>query len=115
VPQHLYESARLDGAGRIRQFFSITVPMVSSSTFFMLITGIMAAIKEWTYIMLLTGGGPGGTSTVFGMLAYQFAFPLAGFTQDLGVASSVSVVMLVIAVCLSVSNWKLQDKWVYYD
>ena len=115
VPQHLYESALLDGAGKIRQFFSITIPMVSSTTFFFLVTGIISAIKEWTYIKLLTGGNPGGTTNVFGMLAYQNAFPQSGVMQDLGVASSVSVIMLIIAAAISITNWKLQNKWVYYE
>lgn len=115
VPTHLYESARLDGAGKIVQFFKITVPMVSSTTFFLLITGFMSAIKEWSYIMLLTNGNPGGTTSVVGMLAYQNAFPSSGYTQDLGVASSITVVMLAFAVIISLANWKLQDRWVYYE
>lgn len=115
VPSHLYESATLDGANKVVQFFRITLPMVSPTTFFLVITGVMSAIKEWTYVMLLTGGGPGGQTSVFGMLAYQYAFPTSGLTQDLGVASSITVVMLALAILIAVINWKFQNRWVYYD
>ena len=74
------------------------------TTFFLVITGVMSAIKEWTYVMLLTGGGPGGQTSVFGMLAYQYAFPTSGLTQDLGVASSITVVMLALAILMRSST-----------
>ena len=115
VPKHLYEAADIDGAGAITKFFKITLPVVSPTTFFIIITGVMSAIKEWTSILLLTNGGPGGSTSVFGMLAYRFAFPSGGMDQDLGAASAVTVIMLAIAIVVTLINWKFQDKWVNYD
>lgn len=115
IPRQLYEAAEIDGAGVITKFFKITFPLVSPTTFFIIITGIMSALKDWTSVLLLTNGGPGGSTTVFGMLAYRFAFPEGGMNQDLGAASAVTVIMLIIAVVVTLVNWKFQDKWVNYN
>lgn len=114
IPNHLYESAEIDGAGPITKFFRITLPLVSPTTLFVIITGVMSALKEWTHIYLLTGGSPGGSTNVFGMLVYKNVFPNAGYEQDLGAASAVTVILLVLAFVIMSANWKLQDKWVNY-
>ena len=56
IPKDLYESASIDGAGKIRQFFNVTIPMITPTLLFNLITSIIAAFQQLTLALLLTGG-----------------------------------------------------------
>jgi len=110
IPKDLYESARIDGANRIQQFFRITIPMVSPTTFFMLIIGIIGTFQMWSNIQILTNGGPGTASTVIGFYIYNTAFKYG----KMGYASSMAWVLFVIVLILTMIQWRGQKKWVNY-
>jgi multiple sugar transport system permease protein len=74
IPAELYESAQIDGASSVRQFFSITVPMVSPTTFFLTTMGIISSFKVFDHISVLTNGGPGNSSSVMAFYIYRTAF-----------------------------------------
>lgn len=92
VPKELYESAATDGAGPIRQFFSITVPGVRQATVLVLILSIIMGANLFTEPYLLTnGGGPNGASTTPVLLIYQM-----GLQQgNPGIASAIGVVLVI--------------------
>ena len=86
VPADLYEAATIDGAGKWRQFFSITVPMI-------------------------TNGGPRGSTTLISLLVYNYAFK----SYDMGMASALAWIMFIIVCILTIIAFTSQKKWVYYS
>lgn len=74
LPEDVYEAAKVDGASSIRQFFSLTVPLISPTTFFLTIMGIIGSFKVFDQISVLTQGGPGSSSSVMAYYVYRTAF-----------------------------------------
>lgn len=74
IPADLYEAASLDGAGPARQFFSITLPIITPTLLFNLITSIISSFQQVTLVMLLTAGGPMKSTYFYGLMTYENAF-----------------------------------------
>ena len=74
ISAELYEAAALDGAGPVRQFFSITLPIITPTLLFNLITSIISSFQQVTLVMLLTGGGPMKSTYFYGLMTYNNAF-----------------------------------------
>ncbi|HEX3003103.1 MAG TPA: sugar ABC transporter permease [Angustibacter sp.] len=94
VPREFYEAARVDGAGRIRSFFSITVPMVREMTTLISILTISGAFLVFNEVMVMTAGGPSNSSQVLGTWLYRNAF----LNDDMGYASAIATVIFVITL-----------------
>jgi raffinose/stachyose/melibiose transport system permease protein len=94
VPGELYEAATIDGAGKIRTFFSITVPQVKEMTFVLLIYTVTGSFLVFSEVYVLTGGGPSNSSQVFSTYLYQKAF----VDNEPGFASSIANVILGITL-----------------
>ena len=103
VPVSLYQAAALDGAGRVRQFYSITLPQlrntIVTSTTFMVVGGLTA----FDVVLLLTNGGPGTDTATLPFTMYQTAF----VTYDYGYASAVATFLLLLATGASLLLVKL--------
>ncbi|WP_090912387.1 carbohydrate ABC transporter permease [Paenibacillus sp. cl141a] len=110
IPKDLYEAAEVDGASPIRQFFNITVPMLSPTTFFLLITGIVGSFKVFDLIMVLTNGGPAGSTSVIVFYLYEEAF----VNLESGYASAMGIVLLILILFITLIQWVGQKKWVNY-
>ncbi|MDO5033785.1 MAG: sugar ABC transporter permease [Actinomycetaceae bacterium] len=89
IPKDLYEAAMLDGAGRVRQFFSITIPSVRAEIVVSLTLTIIAALKTFDLVYVTTSGGPGSSTTVPSYEVYYQAFRIG----EVGTASSLAVVL----------------------
>lgn len=111
VPEEYLESAYLDGAGKIRQFFSITVPNIAPSIFLVLILTTINSLKVFGQIRVLTNGGPGTSSYVMVYYIYQMAFRNYKF----GYASAASVILFLLIVALTLLQWKMRKRWVYHE
>lgn len=107
VPDELYEAASLDGAGAIRSFFNVTVPMVAPTTFFLTIMGIIGSFKVFDQISVLTQGGPGNSSSVMAFYVYRTAFEY----YDMGYANTLAWALFVLIFVVTMVQWKLQDKF----
>ena len=107
VPGELYEAASLDGAGAIRSFFNVTVPMVAPTTFFLTIMGIIGSFKVFDQISVLTQGGPGNSSSVMAFYVYRTAFEY----YDMGYANTLAWALFVLIFIVTMVQWKLQDKF----
>ena len=111
IPIDLYEAAAIDGAGPARQFFSITLPMITPTILFNLITSIISSFQQVTLVMLLTNGGPMKSTYFYGLMTYNNAFQF----HTLGYASANAWVMFIIILLLSALVFKSSDTWVFYE
>lgn len=110
VPKDLYEAAEIDGAKAWHKIRHITLPMISYSTFFVLIMAIIRSFQIFDQMYILTKGGPGYSTQVLVYYIYTNAFEFF----KLGYASSVAWVLFVIILVITLIQMKLQKKWVFY-
>ena len=100
IPSDVYEAAKLDGAGEVRQFVSITVPLIRGALSFVVVISIIHAFQAFDLVYVLTGrnGGPETGTYVFGIMLFQHAFAFLEF----GYASALAWVMFAILLILTV-------------
>ncbi len=110
IPQSLYEAAIVDGAGKVRIFFKIVLPMISPIIFFNLIMQMIGALQEFTSAFVITNGGPAKSTFVLGMKLYNDAFKYS----KMGYASALSWIMFVIVVVLTLIVFRSSNAWVTY-
>lgn len=110
VPKELVEAATIDGARLWHSIRYITIPLVSPTTFLLLITGFISAIKTFGIIQATTAGGPGEGSNVLSLYIYKTAFRY----YEMGYASAVSWMLFAIVMLVMLVNWAGQRRWVHY-
>ncbi|WP_353081939.1 carbohydrate ABC transporter permease [Tessaracoccus lapidicaptus] len=98
IPNDLYEAARLDGAGPVREFFAISLPSVKAEITTALVLTIIAALKTFDLVYVTTSGGPGTATTVPSYEVYNRAFNL----KEVGSASAVAIVLTVLVFGINV-------------
>ncbi len=111
IPQSLYEAAELDGASAWSKLFNITIPLLSPTIFFNLVIGLIGAFQVFTPVYLMTGGGPGTSSMMMGLLIYRHGFE----EFNMGYASLLAWVLFLIVITLTIIQFTLARKWVYYE
>lgn len=111
IPATLYESARVDGAGPLRQFFSITLPLLTPTILFNLITGISGALQIFTQSFIMTNGGPDNGTLFYMLYLYNNAF---GYAQ-LGYASAMALLLFIFGILLAYFVYWVSQKFVNYD
>lgn len=111
IPRSLIEAAAIDGAGRWHRFRTIVFPLLSPTTFFLLVVNIIYAFFEtFGVIHTITSGGPGQSTTI---LVYKvFADGFVG--QDLGSSAAQSVVLMVVVAALTVVQFRFVERRVHY-
>jgi multiple sugar transport system permease protein len=113
IPAMYYEAASMDGAGRIRQFRSITFPLLTPVIFFNLVLQIIFAFQSFTQAYVVSGGtgGPSDSTMFFTLLLYKEAFT----ELDMGYASAMAWFLLVVIAAFTAFNFWLSKYWVFYD
>jgi sn-glycerol 3-phosphate transport system permease protein len=111
IPDYVYEAARLDKSSKSKTFFHITMPLLSPTLFYLLVTSSVGAFTTFDIVSMLTDGGP-GTATY--MLAYYVYMQGIRF-MHYGRAMAASVVLLVITASLSAVNFAMAGKKVHYQ
>lgn len=111
VSGDLYEAAAIDGAGKWRQFFSITVPLITPVIFYNLVTQLCQAFQEFNGPFIITKGGPRSSTTLISLLVYSNAFK----SYQMGMASAMAWMMFIIVMILTVIAFVSQKRWVYYS
>ena len=109
LPKSVYESAKIDGAGPVRTFFSVTVPLMASDIFFVVIRATMNSFKVFDQINVLTEGGPGYSTNVIVYVIYHYAFK----EFNIGYASAVAVLLFLIIFAISMFETKMKEKFTY--
>ncbi len=110
VPVDLYEAASMDGATKVRQFFSVTLPMITPVIFYNLVTQLCQAFQEFNGPFIITKGGPMGSTTLISLLVYQNAFK----TNAMGMASAMAWLLFTIIAAFTAMAFISQKYWVYY-
>ncbi|HLK13244.1 MAG TPA: extracellular solute-binding protein, partial [Fimbriimonadaceae bacterium] len=111
VPQHFYEAATLDGATKLRQFLHVTIPLISPTLFFALVTGIIGALQVFTDAFVMTSGGPNHATHVYMLNLYQQAF----LDLKMGYASALAWILFAITMVFTLAQLRLSSRWVYYE
>jgi len=110
IPKDLYEAADIDGANAWVKFRRITLPLLSPTSFFLLVTGIISTFKVFDIIAVMTQGGPIGSTTMMVWYLYDTAF----VNLKVGYASSIGVVLFAFVMLITLIQWIAQKKWVNY-
>lgn len=111
ISPDVIEAAKLDGAGSFRRLFSVTLPLLSPSVFFATVLTVIGSWQVFVQAYIITGGGPGQSTTTIVMYLYETAFTY----DQLGYASAIAAALFVIiALTTLVQVWG-QKKWVHYD
>jgi sn-glycerol 3-phosphate transport system permease protein len=112
VPKSLIEAAAIDGAGPVRRFCTIVFPLLSPTTFFLLVINIVYAFFDtFAIIDATTQGGPGKDTTVLVFKVFQDGFR----GGDLGSSAAQSVILMAIVIVLTVAQFKYVEKKVKYS
>ena len=107
LPQEVFEAADVDGANEITKFFRITVPALSPTTFFLVITTLITSFQVFAPIQIMTRGGPGSSTNVLVYYIYTAAFSFF----RMGYASTISWVLFALLLIVTLVQWRGQKKW----
>lgn len=111
VPRSLYEAAEIDGAGKVRIFFKITIPQITPIIFFNMIMQIIQALQNFTSAFVITEGGPMKSTYVLGMKLYKEGFSFF----KMGYASAISWVIFAVIMLVTMVLFKSSSAWVFYE
>ena len=101
-----YEASELDGANKIQQFFYITLPMLAPTTFFIFVMSIIGSFQVFDQVMLMTGGGPGRSTSVLVHYLYQNAFQYF----RLGYAAAIAYLLFFIIMIITMLNMRMEKR-----
>lgn len=107
----LYEAAELDGAGWWRRLFSVTLPMLSPSTFFVIVLSLINGFQVFDQVYVMTGGGPNNASQVVVQQVYDLTFRYG----QAGMASALSWLLFFVILIVTLVQFYGQKRWVNYD
>ena len=106
-----HEAAQIDGASRARQFFNITLPLLSPTVFFVTIISLIGAFQIFDLVYVMTDGGPGNASSTMVHYIYETAFVDFSF----GLSAAVAMVLFAIILLVTLFQFWGQRRWVHYD
>jgi multiple sugar transport system permease protein len=110
IPESLYEASLIDSCSSLTRFLKITLPLISPTTFFLVVVNIITAMQAFDQFQILTQGGPGGETRTLLYLFYQQAFE----RYEMGPAAATSLVIFLITGLLALLNTYIGKRWVYY-
>lgn len=111
IPKDLYEAAEIDGASKLRTFFSVTIPLLTPTIFFNLIMQLVNAFQEFNGPYLITQGGPLQSTYLSSMFIYDYAFKY----YQMGYSSAASWVLFIVILISTGLLFATSSKWVYYS
>ncbi len=111
IPDSLYEAAAIDGAGRWARFRHITLPLLTPTTFFILIVSLIGSLQVFDAVLVLTGGGPANATRTIVFHIWEQAFQFL----KMGYAAAVAWILFFLIFAITLVQWRLQRRWVYYE
>ncbi len=110
VPRELYECAEIDGAGWWRRLLRITLPMISPTTFFLIVVTVIGSFNSFAIVKALTDGGPGSSTRIITLFIYEQAVKYSYYSY----ANALACLLFVFILAVTLVQWKAQEKWVHY-
>ena len=107
IPKELYEAADMDGAGPITKFFKITLPQLKPTTFMLTILGIVSSLQMWSFVQIITQGGPGTATYTLGLYIYRSAF----ITYRTGYACALAWFLCAIVMIFTIIRNNVEQKY----
>ena len=112
VPKDYYEAADIDGASKFRQFFSITLPLITPMTFYLLITGLIGGLQSYADSQVFAAGNSNAQTIVH----FIWSRGIGGSAKNgYGLAASASILLATAIMIITVIQFKFSDKWVYEE
>jgi multiple sugar transport system permease protein len=111
IPEHLYDAAKVDGATAWRRFLNVTLPLLSPTTFFVVVISVISSFQVFDQALIMTNGGPGTATTTLVLYIYQKGFQ----SFDMGYAAAVALVLFAAIFVFTVIQFMFQRRWVTYD
>ena len=111
ISSEYYEAARIDGAGPVRTFVSITLPLLSPTILFLVTTNTIGSFRVFESIIVLTNGGPGDATRSLVMYIYETGFK----AFKMGYASAISMLLLGVVVLVTVLQFRFAKRWTFYE
>lgn len=106
----LYDAAAMDGAKGLRRLWFITLPLLSPTTFFVLIISIIGSFQIFELVFVMTNAGPANATNTLVFYIYQNGFQF----YQMGYASAAAMVLFVIVLIMTLAQYALQNRWVHY-
>ncbi len=113
IPHELYESASIDGASALKRFFRITLPLLSPTIFFNLVMQMINAMQSFNSVFIISGGTGGPLDSTLLLSLYLYLNGFAYF--KMGYASAIAWIILVIVAVITLIQFRLSGKWVFYE
>jgi sn-glycerol 3-phosphate transport system permease protein len=110
IPSELYEAAKIDGAGGLRRFRHVTIPLLSPTLFFLTVTSIISSFQVFDIVKIMTGGGPADATNVIVFYIFEYGFRFF----KIGHASAASVILFFMVLGLTVLQFKWVERRVHY-
>jgi sn-glycerol 3-phosphate transport system permease protein len=110
IPAELYDAGKVDGASPVQVFWRITFPLLSPTTFFLVVISVIGALKAFDVVAVMTGGGPLNSSNVYVLYLYQNAFRWF----KTGYASALALVLFTLILLITLVQMRLSRRWVHY-
>jgi multiple sugar transport system permease protein len=111
IPREYYEAAEIDGAGRFQKFINITLPLLSPTTFFLVVTSLLSAFQVFDQVAVMTQGGPVTATKVINYAIYTEAF----VSFRAGYAAALATVLFIILFIITIFQLRLSRRWVHYQ
>jgi multiple sugar transport system permease protein len=111
IPEDLLDSAKIDGANGVRRFWHVTIPMLSPTMFFNVVTGVIGAFQFFVPAFIMTQGGPAKSTYFYNYNLYEKAFKWL----EMGYASAMAWVLFAIIIVMTMMIFRSSPLWVYYE
>jgi len=111
ISRTYYDAATIDGASVWQKFKSITLPLLSPTTFFILIMSVISSFQVFDQVFMLTAGGPAFKTSTIVYYIYTNGF----VWYDMGYASSMAWLLFAMVLVITLFQWKIQERWVFYE
>jgi len=111
IPASLYEAATIDGAGPVRKFWNVTLPMLSPLIFYNFVMGLIGSFQVFTQAYIMTGAGPGNATLFYVLQLFRQAFEF----HNMGYASAMAWVLFVICLAFTLAVFRGSKNLVYYE
>jgi multiple sugar transport system permease protein len=111
IPDSLYDASKVDGSTARQRFFDITLPLLTPTLFFLLITQFISSFQVFGIIFVMTNGGPANATSVYIYYLYENAFSFG----RMGYASAMAWLLFIAIALITFIQWKLQKRWVFYE